>query len=262
MDYTTVVAIDAKHLEQFRLTWPTWLRFKPSLLEHPILVIYDHEQVKFKHIADILERHQHIMSQPWPLPGVSYIQLEEGRWFDAQRQKMLSAFVHVPAARVRTKYWLKLDVDTVATGCEDWIDNDWFRSDPAIVAQGWGYTKPADQMQKLDKWVENHPLDLAALEHNPPLNLIPKEGSSLVRHHRIISWCGFFHTEFTKRCSHFAEKTCGKGKLPVPSQDGFLWYCAQRMGFPILRPDFRRLGWEHRSTIKGIKECIGGLVDA
>ena len=255
MDFTTVIAVDEKHLQQLKITWPTWMRHKPSLLERPLLVIYDKDQVNFQQIYDVIGAIPHLKTQPWPLPGIDYVQLQEGRWFDAQRQKMLSSFVYCAADRVRTKYWLKLDVDTVATGNDNWIDEIWFRADPAIVSQGWGYTKPANQMLLLDEWVTKNENKLPALACQKPLNLKPNPGSDLVRHPRIISWCAFFHTEFTKKCASMARATVGNGKMPVPSQDGYLWYVAARMGFPIVRPNMKALGWEHRSTMKGIKEC-------
>lgn len=255
VDFTTVVAVDKKHLEQLNLTIKTWKKHKPSLFtDHPVLVIYDSEQVTFQDIYDVVGPITHLKTQPWPLPGVSYIQQEEGRWFDAQRQKMLSSFIYGAAERVRTKWWLKIDCDTVATGHDDWIDEKWFETNPAIVSHPWGYTKPPNQILELDAWVAKNENKLPALASQHPLNLHPNPGSDLVRHPRIISWCAFFHTEFTKRCAEMAEKTCGQGKLPVPSQDGFMWYCAERMGFPIIRPNMKARGWMHLSTMKGIRE--------
>ena len=45
-DYTLVVGVDDYHLRQLSYTWPTWRKCKPSLLEHPMIVFYDREQVQ------------------------------------------------------------------------------------------------------------------------------------------------------------------------------------------------------------------------
>ena len=168
---------------------------------------------------------------------------------------MLAGFVHVPTVHVDTSYWLKLDTDVVATGNDDWVDDCWFEGDPAIVAQPWGFTKPADQVLKLDEWVLNNAEKLYDLVCEPALCLTPNEGSDRVRHKRIISWCGFFHTHFTWSASTWAENTCGVGKLPVPSQDGYLFYLAKRLDFGIKRVQMKKLGFEHWSTMFNVKQA-------
>ena len=40
-EFTTVVAIDRRSVEQLRQVWPTWRRFKPDIFCRPMLVIYD-----------------------------------------------------------------------------------------------------------------------------------------------------------------------------------------------------------------------------
>lgn len=252
-DYTLVIAVDRRHLAQLAVTWPTWVRHKPDLARVPMVVIYDHEQVGPGVIHRVL--HRDMSCIPWPPPGVTYPDTG-GKWGDGQRYKMLAGFVYCAARAVDTKYWLKLDVDTVATGHPDWIDPVWFADNPAIAAQGWGYTKPPDQMLLLDKWVADNAAKLPALANiTPPLNLAPNPGSSIVKHKRIISWAGFFDTDFTNMCAVAAEQTCGHGYLPVQSQDGFMWYCAARLGLPIMRVDMKSRGWEHWTTFENIQRA-------
>jgi hypothetical protein len=179
------------------------------------------------------------------------------KWSNPQRYMMLSGFVHVPAlCQIETPYWLKLDLDAVATGHDDWVDPSWFKDNPAIVSQPWGYTKPADQMLKLDQWVDRYAEHLPILANQPPLNLVPKEGSSLVKHPRIISWCGFFSTGFTSLCSAMASTTCGRGRLPVPSQDGFMFYAAKRAGLPIHIAQMKSRGFEHHNGNAAVKAAV------
>ncbi|KKL21208.1 hypothetical protein LCGC14_2447740, partial [marine sediment metagenome] len=151
VDYTLVCGVDAKHIRQLAWVWPTWKFHKPSLLNHPMIVFYDTSQVKEEEIRRVVD-HPNLTIVPWPPKGVTYERSMEGKFGDPQRYKMLAGFVYVPWRYVQTKYWLKLDVDTVATGQDDWIDEKWFENSPAIVAQPWGFTKPPDQMQMLDKW--------------------------------------------------------------------------------------------------------------
>lgn len=260
MDYTLVCGVDEKHLRQLAVVWPTWRKHKPSLLEHPMVVFFDRYQVANEQIVEVCD-HPNLRTVMWPPDGVSYSGGTH-KWLDPdpQRKKMLAGFVYVPPFYVHTDYWLKLDTDTIATGCNRWIDQKWFDNDPAIVAQKWGFTKPANQMDTLDNWAycanTSATIQMQLVE-NPPLGLIPKtDNASRLSHKRIISWCGFFRTDFTWLCSTMAEESCGRGQLPVPSQDGYMWYCAKRMGEEVNRINVKSLGWVHRSTTKGIEQEV------
>jgi len=257
MDYTLVIGVDGRHLEQLSLVWPTWVKHKPSILTHPLVVFYDRDQLTWKDIQPIVKEHYQITVYDWPPKGAEYKGDPKDKWTNPQRHKMLSGFVHVPPMFVKTKYWLKLDLDTVATGMDDWIDESWFEDEPAIVSHPWGYTKPARQMLDLDEWTGAR-LDMMPqwLWQKPPLNLVPREGSSMVRHKRIISWCGFFNTEFTEVCSAVAAGCCELGQLPVPSQDGYLWYMAERGNLGIKRVNMKSRGWEHWTTTRNIIKAV------
>jgi len=251
IDYTLVIGVDSYHLSQLSYTWPTWKRNKPSILKHPMLIFFDHCQVTPGQVRSVVD-HPDLRLISWPNHNQSY---EGGndKWTDPQRYKMLAGFVYVPAVHVNTEYWLKLDTDVVATGNDDWVDDRWFEGDPAIVAQPWGFTKPPDQMLKLDEWATKNGFNLRLT--SPPLNLIPKEGSDRVGHKRIISWCGFFSTSMTTTASCWAEWTCGVGKLPVPSQDGYLFYLAKRLGLEVKRVQMKKLGFEHWSTMFNVMQA-------
>jgi hypothetical protein len=265
-DYTLVVAVDKQHLEQLSWTWPTWKKHKSSLLDHKMVVIYDRDQVTIDQVGAVVD-HSDMMTVPWPpIKDVKFKRISDDRWGDPHRYRMLSSFVHVPGMFVNTKYWLKIDTDTVATGQDSWIDEEWFKESPGIVSQPWGYTKPPDQMLKLDAWAAHHrPLIETGLIHQSmgkPLGLKPKKpDATLVRHKRIISWCAFFRTDLTKQASMVANATCGFCQLPVPSQDGFIWYWAARMGYDIVRSQMKRRGWEHWMTkeniIKASQKAMG-----
>ena len=252
IDYSIVLGIDKKHLEQLRLTFPTWLKHKPMLLEHWLAIFYD-DSVDVHDILAVVKKHPNVSINIWPPVGVEY-PVGTTRWNDRQRYKMLAGFVHIPPHACTTPYWLKLDTDTVATGMDDWVDPKWFEGDPAIVASGWGYTKPPMQMLDLDEWFSDEGLD--EWYNTAPLDLVPEINSDLVRHKRIISWCGFFNRNFTKWCSDTANECCGVGMLPVPSQDGYMWYMAKRRGLSIRREHMKSRGWAHCGSMRSIKNSV------
>lgn len=252
-DYTLVIGVDRKHLDQLRLVWPTWMRHKPEFAEKQVVIFYDHESGLTEENIRSVAKHRHLRVCQWPFPDVKYAGDETSKWYHPQRYKMLAGFVHVPALLVNTPYWLKLDTDVVATGQRDWIDLKWFKNNPAIVAHRWGFTKPANQMDLLDAWVEKNRKHIPLLSSEPPLELHPQPGSERVGHKRIISWCGFFSTIMTRLAASFASSTCGPFQLPVPSQDGYLWYVSERMRFDIQRTNMKELGWEWWSTDKNVR---------
>lgn len=250
MDFTTVIAVDKKHFDQLSTTWPNWIKYKPSLLDHPLLVIVD-DLGLIEKLDRVLSDHKMIRYFPW-YPKCEYEQKTDERWYDPQRQKMLASFVFA-AKQIKTDFWLKIDCDTISKPVDDWINSEWFDDTPAIIASGWGYTKPPMQMVELDNWADEN--EIPGLSDRPRLDLYPKPGSDLVRHQRIISWCGFFNTDFTRWCAKIAEDHCGYGQLPVPSQDGFMWWAATRSGWLVRRENLK-YAWIHRSTMKGIREAI------
>lgn len=255
IDYTLVVGVDHYHLQQLSVTWPTWKRHKPDLLQRPMVVFFDRDQVKRTSILEAID-HPDIKTVAWPeYDWIIYDGDPSDKWTNPQRYRMLSGFVHVPATHVDTKYWLKLDTDTVATGKPDWIQDEWFANEPAIVAQRWSFTKPPDQMLKLDQWVADYAGHVPGLSTMPALNMAPQPGSDRLGHKRIISWCGFFHTATTALAARYADRTVGANQLPVPSQDGYLFYVAKRMGLEIKRIDAKAAGWEHWTSMNNVVQA-------
>jgi len=255
-DYTTVVGVDAKHLRQLARSWPTWKEHKPSLLAHPMLVFHDREQVNALDVREVVD-HPNLWTYCWPPVGVNYgdgldtagmseRERYAAMWTSSQRHKMLAGYVHAPALWVETPYWLKLDTCVFATGQDDWIDPAWFDDGSAIISHRWGYTKPPNQMMELDRWAKEQRDHSFLLAGTNSLNLVPKPGAKHLSHRRIISWCAFFNTLFTRECARVATMSCGLCQLPVPSQDGYLWYLAKRSGRGIMRTNMKKLGWDHR----------------
>jgi hypothetical protein len=230
LEFTTVVAIDESHIEELRFTWPTWERYRPEILDRPLLLICDG-----------------VRSREWWQNSLSF--LPHGlsnviTWnpsTPSQREKMLSGLVLAPARHLETPWYLKLDTDTVALSRVAWIDDEWFQPDdhgrqPAFVTSPWCYIKPANAIERLDEWGDSIP----ELRSYPRLNIRAQPGAQLVKHPRIISWCFFGRTASLQQ----AAAMCGD-RLPVPSHDTFLWYVAKRRGDFFRRVRMKQYGWAH-----------------
>jgi hypothetical protein len=226
-DFTTVCAVDARTVDQLHMVWPTWRRHKPELLDHSMVLVCDGEVPDWERRLAWLD-HPNRLIIPWKWPY--------GRHDVTQRERMLTAFVHVPPRVVCTSYWLKLDTDAVASNPTAWIEEEWFRDTPAIVAAPWGYTKPAHFLTALEAWANAHP----GLSDTFPLNLDIDPQRETYRHRRIGSWIAFINTTWSATVAAYAPD-----RLPVPSQDTYHWYCATRMGRTVRRVQFKALGWNN-----------------
>lgn len=229
IDFTTVVAVDAQHVLEWQQTWPTWRQFRPEILTRPLLVICDGALTGWEQRLSFLD-HPHVTTVTWHTEAAT------------QREKMLAALVYAPANHVATPWYLKLDTDVTAERKAPWISDDWFRTDemgrdPVFVTSPWSYTKPGSWIPELDRWAASVP----PLALHPSLNLPSAAGPQRLRHSRIISWCFFGNTAWTRQVVAYAPQ-----RLPVPSQDTFLWYCAARRGDFFRKVSMDRYGWRHR----------------
>lgn len=243
-DITLVLGVDAAHLEELRWVWPSWMRLKPELRKMPAIVFYDARQVQPEDLG-FLSAHPNLRSVPWELPNACN-----------QRERMLTGFVQVPAHEVITPWYLKLDTDVVAIGPGEWIKPEWFEPDPAgevpvFISSKWGYSKPRFVMDLLDHWGDGVP----ELAEKPRLNLPYTSANSRLRHPRIISWLFFGRTDWTRKVAAFAAPD---GRLPFPSQDSFMFYCAERLGCRYVRERMADYGWEHK-RLRHIKEQVTSM---
>ncbi|MDP1591750.1 MAG: class I SAM-dependent methyltransferase [Prosthecobacter sp.] len=231
-DITLILGVDGAHLEELRLVWPGWMKYKPELRAMPCVVFYDAGQVSPADMT-FMSDHPQVRHVPWDLPHARN-----------QREKMLTGFVHVPAREVRTPWYLKLDTDVIATGPGEWIKPEWFEPDekgelPVFIAPAWGYSRPRYVMDVLDDWADG----VRAFIGTPRLNLPYSSQATLVKHSRVISWLFFGRTDWT--CEMAA--LCGSdGRMPVSSQDTFMSYCATRLGCGHVRIRMTNHGWKHQ----------------
>lgn len=246
-EFTTIVGVDREHLPELAAAWPTWVKWRPEILENPILFVVDNginggipvydidaavglslSKINFRAVGCTLPN-------AWP-----------------QRERMLTALVAC-VEHVKTPYYLKLDTDTVAVGTGPdgrWWEDGWFEGGeggrPVIIASPWGYTKPFGYLDACDEWWEFSMGFNAEESHRPPRTIT----GSIAKHPRIISYAMWGRTDWTQTMWEMCN-----GRLPCPSQDTFLWYCADRGGWPIIRANQKRYGWQHcGSSLKRIRE--------
>lgn len=246
-EYTIVLGLDAYHLEQLEVTWPTIVKHKPSTARVRKVVFYDGAQDMEDRIDRLLHSPEVVV--PWPDRAIDYGQ-GSTKWDSPQRHKMLAGFLYTAAKHVTTPYWLKIDTDAVATGQDDWIREEWFEGCPDVIGPPWNYTKPATQMATLDRWAERH-----RLFSTPPLGLEPAPGATLLKHERVAGWCNFFATDMTRWCAEKCADTVGYGQMPVPSLDGLLWYVATRSKSGVRRVRMKHYGWDVRNSMGSVREA-------
>jgi hypothetical protein len=266
IDFTTVVALDERTIDQLRLTWPTWVRHRPEILERPLFIIVDSIATDKNEQQGTLILWGRRLKEIIQHPNMTLYGTPPGPW-PSQREKMLTAFVLAPPMAVKTPWYLKIDADAVAMRSDpNWIQDEWFEPmtvrsgtkavfwarsysiQPAFVASSWGYSKPATAMETMDKWANDHP----AFAGTKPLNLPYEPGASRVRHPRMASWVMFGSMEFIR----FAASLCNNGRLPLPSQDGYVFYVAKRLGWPYRTVKMKRLGWTNKSRMASLRNAV------
>lgn len=229
-DFTILVALDREHLDEFAVSYPTWIRHKPGLRQRPIVFVCDgglgidwHDQIAAI-IREPFGGHDH------ESVVICYTNICAG-----QREKMLTALVTTGPRYVKNDWYLKLDCDLIATaGPDDWIDPAWFAGDPAWIAPRWHYSKPASMVRDFDLWADKH------LEHFGALRTAHTIVGDVAKHRRMISYCMFGNTAWTRKMAELAGE-----RLPVPSQDTFLSLAATRSGALTRCVDMKAAGWQH-----------------
>jgi hypothetical protein len=258
-DITLLTAIDAGYIDKLLATYETWTHFHPEVTRMPMIVLHDAEQLvphgpRMRRLARMAARAKQA--------DFRYVAWDGE--YETQREKMLTGLTFAPELQVQTPWYLKIDADTVATKRCEWIQDEWFEPikyhdtlslPPAFVTNPWHYTKPAEFLDRLDDWGD----DVWAMGDSDRLNIAHEPGARRAYHSRIISWLFFGNTEWTKLITGLLEDR----RLPVPSQDTFLWYCAARGGRRYRTLKMRKYGWGHMGRRKNheIAEKCRNLID-
>lgn len=231
---TVTVAIDRHHLEELRVSLPTWVRNVDGFADFPFILIGDVES-----IDDNLSNDALLLANTCGVNNVTFRDVAAvlpagfpSRHDVTQRERMLTALAFAPSM-VTTPTYLKLDTDTVALPVRDKLLSAKVTGSRPIAAPRWGYTKPGHWLDTLDLWSDQ----------TAPGNAKPYRVASggVAKSQRIISYAMLGDTAFANRCLRMLTSP----RLPVPSQDTFYWYCAMLLGREVSRFSTNEICWRH-----------------
>ena len=233
-DTTIVVGVDDEHVKELEVSYQSWVVNRPQMLDDQILFVCDANQGSWNDWSRRLNFCQHSNARAVLFDGNNLRQ--DGA---DQREVMLTGLIW-GAAKVDTKWYVKIDTDTVAARSGEWVRDEWRNESYAFCSHRWGFTRPASFISQLDEWAESIP-DLACCDK--PVHPLPSDLSERVSHPRIQSWWLLGTSEFAR----LVWKWVGEGsrRMPCPSQDTLLWYVAHRLGMPYHRMNMKKQGWSH-----------------
>jgi len=251
---TLVLGIDAKTIEQLKVSWPTWRRNRAEMWDWPWVIAYDRDQLTQEQVVELVDgemgKRGEVTLVPWPFPGCPA--------YETQREKMLSGHVFVPAAWVKTPWHMKLDTDALARPHPRWYDPAWFTVPDAYVAPRWGYTKGIDFLGRLDRWASYD--NAGVVWKNPPPVTGFDPQAMRVGHARMCSWCSYYRTTFTQTVSNLCTILGQQYKLPVPSQDTVAWYVCERLGRFKRIENMKARGWSNHPKIDDLRRVAAEIM--
>jgi len=204
---TIVTACDEHYVEILKHTFPNWRKYK-KIDQYPVIVFVNGMELSDPRL-DFL-RLPNVKLIEWSLPEA-----------DSHREEMLSAFVFGAADNVQTDYWMKLDADSFATDDRPFITDK--MKQYAFCGHRWGYSRP-QHIKDLDAWAKGH--WKRKLKRASPMIDEGRIEKNRFYHNtkRTISFVQLHETRFTKFCIKLLKER----KLPVPSQDTFMYYVCDR----------------------------------
>jgi hypothetical protein len=236
---TVVTACDPKYVDQLALTYPTWRDMK-GINRHKMLVFVNGMEVSDQRL-DFL-RHPNIELVPWAMPKAA-----------DHREEMLTAFVVGAAKYVRTPYWLKLDADSFASDNSPLLTQE--MEEYVFFGHRWGYSWEK-HIRGLDEWAGKH--SDVRLNKVPPMYDRKCVSGRKYFHpgKRTISFVQLNSAGFTRLCVELA----GGDRLPVPSQDTYMYYVADRLGLKWGSTNFkRRRGFNQGRGLDHIRRSLEDL---
>ena len=229
---TAITAVDRSSLDTFYWTWQTWMRHRESLLSMPCRILHDPRERIHEDLRMITQRHAKCELVPVIPDGDS---TGRDRWSHAYLRA---------ADAINTPWYLRLDPEAVACRKSRWLSPQWFQvagGDFAFASHAWNYTKPAHVFKLLDDWAQAIP----EFADGPSLDVRYEEQGNTAVHDTISSWFFLGNTAWTRKLLLLAPH-----RLPCPSHEAFMVYCATRLRTPILRMSMKALGWDHSFSKK------------
>lgn len=263
-EITVVVGIDQATARQLLISAPTWKRHRPEMWSWPWVVFYDWQAPNGIVEEDAQKIVEHLGLRQvrlvrWPVYALGF----DLPQYETQREKMVTGFVYVPEHAVETDWCVKIDCDSIASGSTPWPLAEWFEKNDeglgnVLIASGWRYTKNKGGGGTIEEWAEKlESFGDAAFGGLPRLNLkdkINKNGTKIVMS-RIASWICFQQTSWVKDMSRKIRNYSGRDKLPVPSHDTILWYCAERGKYVYKHAKMKRHSWDNYRRVKALRQA-------
>ena len=139
MNCTIVLGVDWQYIEQLKLSVRTWHRFRPWMFANPCVMFFDGADSERGTASELRREAEHLLDRYW---SKTTLLNWNPQFEESQRGKMLAGFVHA-ADYVATRWWMKIDCDSIATDARPGWDAKWFEMNehglrPAIVAQSVG----------------------------------------------------------------------------------------------------------------------------
>lgn len=235
-DFTTVVGIDEEHYEEWLIARESFERLAPRVLNR-LLFLVDEEFWSSEVLKELSQSAKQYLMVPVPPSDAP------------QRARMLTALTTMPHEHIDTPWFLKLDTDAVAVG-DIRIPQAVVSGDMVLAAPKWGYTKPATMMTTLAEWTLLIP-EFYGQERRLPEYRV--DGLK-AKYPRIISYFCWVNTAWSKEIN---ERYLPDGKLPVPSQDTFLWHMTRIREEPALRLSGPDRDWcVHKTGLDRIRAAV------
>ena len=258
-DITVIVGIDQATSRQLLISAPTWKRHRPEMWTWPWVIFYDWQAPDGLHRDDVWKIAQHlglndVKIVSWPI----HILRTDLPQYETQREKMVTGFVYVPESAVETEWCVKIDCDSVASGGKPWPLMEWFENDNVLIASGWGYTKNKGGGGTIQEWAEKlERFGDAAFARMPRVGLKDKINvrGTKINMSRIASWICFQNVMWLKDMAERLSKYSGWNKIPVPSHDTVLWYCAERGKYRYLSAKQKRFDWSNHPRMKSLEQA-------
>lgn len=232
-DTTLVVAVDNTYLPYLQKAWPEWMK-RQDLRSMPVQVFVGDKISLDDPRLDFLREANGARNEDGR-PSVTWRTWNFDKHFGDHRSAMFAAYIHGVAWAVKTKYWIKIDADTIPSCPDPMFDRTDYKHD--LVANPWGFTKVKNDPIKAPHWINR--LDEWWFEDLGKAGLgqkFPNIKGDKHRHPRHISKISMERTKHTKELAKLlgyqdlGDDEAQFGVMMIPSQDTTVWYYHLRSG--------------------------------
>jgi len=208
------------YLKKFERALLHW--HQDELLNSTQILIYAHESI-YNVITYLVAKY-----------GSKYKRINVVRWKRknalSMKDEMLSAFIFGTVRDVKTKYWIKLDIDNQLKDKPIQLPDNWEQY--CVIGTKWGYTKckhdteydtKGHWLNRLDDFCDTVP------DFYGTKPLFPKDIKEVrYGHKRYCSFFCLYRTNFTRHIANILN-SYNQGNMIIPSEDTTTWYFVTRL---------------------------------